>query len=139
MRPILTTLTAAAAALAVTAAPAAGAARGGGTKPSSTSTVSLVVLTGDDAAPNWGEQVSFDVSTTATTQPHLNLACSQNGTTVYTATTGYYAGYPWPWTQTMTLSSGAWTGGAANCVATVYMLTPKGNKTLATLSFTVAA
>jgi hypothetical protein len=58
---------------------------------------------------------------------------------VYTTQTGYYAGYPWPWTQTMTLSSPAWSGGDADCTAVLYYF--KGSRTLtaATQSFHVYA
>jgi len=105
---------------------------GGG---STGSSITMRVVSGPDSVPNWGEQVTFNVSTTATTEPHVDLTCSQNGTLVYSATTGYYASYPWPWTQTMTLSSNAWTGGAASCSARLYAFARKGTTTLATMSF----
>src|SRR5919198_451743 len=79
------------------------------------------------------------VSTTATTEPHVDLTCSQGGTVVYSATTGYYASYPWPWTQTMTLKSQMWTGGNADCTARLYMFDGSRTKTLATLPFTAYA
>lgn len=137
----VTTLLAAAVALAVTflVASPAGAAKGGGKPSSGTSTISLEVLTGGDQVPNWGEDVTFHVSTTATTEPHVDLTCSQGGTVVYSATTGYYASYPWPWTQTMTLSSQMWTGGDASCVARLYMFNGSKTSTLATQSFTAFA
>jgi hypothetical protein len=117
---------------------------GGGPKPkpgSGSGTLTLVVVSSpyNDGLPHWGGQVSFDVSTTSTTEPHVQLQCFQNGTLVYTQVTGYYASYPWPWTQTFTLSSGAWTGGAASCTATGYYLTGSGTSTFATLSFSAAA
>src|SRR2546427_4272052 len=77
---------------------------------------SLVVLNSTDGLAHWGGQVTFTVSTTATTEPHVSLRCSQNGVLVYATQTGYYAGYLWPWTQVMTLSSVAWTGGAGDRV-----------------------
>jgi hypothetical protein len=137
----VTTLLAAAVALAVTflVASPADAAKGGGKPSGGTSTINLVVLTGGDSIPNWGEDVTFNVSTTATTEPHVDLTCSQGGTLVYSATTGYYASYPWPWTQTMTLSSQMWTGGDASCVARLYMFNGSRTSTLATLSFTAYA
>ena len=52
---------------------------------------------------------------------------------------GFYPEYPWPWAQTFTLSSGAWTGGAANCTATLYYFNGRSYPTLATQSFAVAA
>src|SRR6266566_4110197 len=65
-------------------------------------TLAMVTDVNADGLPNWGDQVKFDVSTTATTTPHVSLQCSQSGVLVYTTETGYYAGYPWPWTQIMT-------------------------------------
>jgi hypothetical protein len=143
---LIATTVAVVAALAVCATPAGAASHGGGGggKPSggggSTSSLQLVVLSGSDSVPNWSEDVTFNVSTTATTEPHLDLTCSQGGTLVYSATTGFYASYPWPWTQTMTLSSQMWTGGAAACSASLYMFNSKGGKTvLASLAFPVSA
>ncbi len=115
------------------------AARGGGGKkpaPTGTGSLSLVVLNSTDGLPHYGQQVTFNASTTATTEPHVGLKCSQNGVVVYAAQTGYYAGYPWPWTQIMTLASSAWGGGAAQCVATLYYVSGSGSVTLGTLSFT---
>ena len=131
-------------ALAAALAPAALAAKGsgGGGKPTSgsSSSLSLVLLNSNDGLPHWGQQVRFDVSTTATNEPHVSLKCSQNGSLVYTAQTGYYDSYPWPSTQTFTLSSGAWTGGDADCNATLYSLSNSGRATtLATLGFHVYA
>jgi hypothetical protein len=111
---------------------------GGGGSGSGGGTMSLVLVadTNANGAPDWGDTVTFNVSTTATTQPNLDLTCKQNGTVVYGATTGFYAGYPWPWTQNMTLGSSMWTGGAASCTARLYAFAGSGTTTLATLSFT---
>ena len=87
---------------------------------SSTSSLKLVLVNSTDGQAHYGQQITFTVSTTKTTEPHVSLACSQSETVVLRAETGYYAGYPWPWTQTMTLSSYAWTGGGASCTATLY-------------------
>ena len=108
---------------------------GGGHKSVPTGSVDLVLLNSTDGLAHWGRQVTFSVSTTATTEPHVSLKCSQNGVVVYAAQTGYYASYPWPWTQVMTLSSSAWTGGSAGCVATLYYFSRTNSVTLATLSF----
>jgi hypothetical protein len=78
-------------AVAVVAPQAASANRGGHNPPGGTSSLELVILTGADQVPNWGEQITFDVSTTATAYPHVDVICTQNGTTVYSATTGYYS------------------------------------------------
>ena len=112
---------------------------GGGPKGGGSSSMSLVLMNSTDGVPHWGQDVRFDVSTTATTEPHVKLECSQGGTVVYTAQTGYYDGYPWPWTQTFTLSSGAWTGGDADCLATMYYFNRSKTVTGTTLAFHVYA
>jgi hypothetical protein len=143
MRKILSSLVvvaiSAAVAVAVIAPSPANAGRGGHRASSGSSSISLVEVTGSDSVPNWGEQITFNVSTTATNFPYVDLNCIQDGTTVYTATTGYFADYPWPWTQVMTLQSQAWTGGAADCTATLYYPTSKRIEVLATLPFHVDA
>jgi hypothetical protein len=131
------------------AAPAAFAAKGGGggggkggggTTSGGTSSMTLVLMNSSDGLPHWGQDVRFDVKTTATSEPHVDLTCSQNGTLVYSGTTGYYASYPWPWTQTFTLSSQSWTGGDADCSAVLYSMTNSGTKTtLSSLKFHVYA
>ncbi len=99
---------------------------------------SLVVLNSTDGLAHWGGQVTFTVSTTATTEPHVSLRCSQNGILVYATQTGFYAGYLWPWTQVMTLTSVAWTGGSADCVATLYYFSGANVVSLGTLGFTAS-
>jgi hypothetical protein len=106
---------------------------------SGTGTLTLVLVNSTDGSPHWGQQVRFTVSTTKTTEPHVSLACSQGGTVVYTQQTGYYASYPWPSTQTMILSSAAWSGGAASCAAKLYYFAGSKTATLTTLNFQVYA
>jgi len=121
----------------VSASVPAAAAKGGRQNASGTSGgFTLVVLNSTDGLAHWGGQVTFSVSTTATTEPHVSLRCSQNGVLVYATQTGYFAGYLWPWTQVMTLSSVAWTGGSADCVATLYYFSGANVVSLGTLSFT---
>jgi hypothetical protein len=121
-------------------------AKGGGGKPSGggttggSSSLSLVMVTDNNAngGPNWGDQITFNISQTATTEPHVDLKCTQGGTVVLGATAGFYASYPWPWTQIMTLSSPSWTSGAADCTATLYYFAGTKNVVLSTLRFTAA-
>jgi len=121
----------------VSASVPAAAAKGGRQNSSATANgFSLVVLNSADGLAHWGGQVTFAVSTTATSEPHVNLKCSQNGVLVYATQTGFYAGYLRPWTQVMTLSSVAWTGGSADCVATLYYFSGATVVSLGTLSFT---
>ncbi len=125
--------------LTTNAVPVASHSTSQGGKTTGTSSLSLVLLNSTDGAPHWGQHITFTVSTTATTEPQVNLACSQNGTVVFRAQTGYYAGYPWPWTQTMTLSSYVWTSGAASCTAVLYYFSGSKTITLTTLNFQVLA
>ncbi len=92
-----------------------------------------------DGLPHYGQQVTFNVSTNATTQPNVSVDCYQNGALVYGAVAGFYAGYPWPWTQVFTLSSPSWTGGAANCTAALYYFNGKKTVTLTSLNVPVSA
>lgn len=120
------------AAPAMAAKPAGGPSSGG-------SSLTLVLKNSTDGVAHYGQDVTFNASSTATTEPHVRLACSQAGTVVYSTQTGYYASYPWPWTQTMTLASGAWTSGAADCTAVLYWFNGSKTVTGATLNFPVYA
>lgn len=106
---------------------------------SSTSTLTLVLLDSTDGLPHWGQDVTFTVSTTATSTPYVNLDCYQNGTLVYGATAGFFPSYPWPGSQIMPLSSPSWTSGAASCTATLWYPSGKKDVTLTTLNFQVYA
>ena len=112
---------------------------GGGGTTTGGGTLNLVLLNSTDGQAHYGQQVTFEVSTTATTQPSVRLECFQGGTLVYTSSAGFYPEYPWPWARTFTLGSGAWTGGAANCTATMYSFNGRRYSDLKTLSFGVAA
>jgi hypothetical protein len=112
---------------------------GGGKGGGGTSSLSLVLVNSTNGVPHWGQQITFNVSTTVTTEPHVSVVCTQNGSVVYGAETGYYASYPWPWTQIMTLSSQSWTGGAASCTATLYYFSGTNTVNLTSLSFQVYA
>ncbi len=100
------------------------------------SSLSLVLLNSTDGLPHWGQAVTFNVSTTATSYPSVSLDCYQNGALVLSWSAGFYAGYPW--TTDVTLSSPSWTSGGASCTATLYYSSGK-NKVidLATLPFQV--
>jgi hypothetical protein len=122
----------------------AGKGGGGGKKQPSgggSGSLSLVMVTdaNGNGAPNWGDTITWNISTTATTEPNVSVTCSQNGTVVYGATGGFYASYPWPWTTNMTLSSQSWTGGAASCVASLYYFSGTSTVNLASVSFTAGA
>jgi hypothetical protein len=124
--------------LALAVAPTAFAGKGpGGGGTGGSNSVALVLVDSSDAVPNWGETVTFKVSSTAQ-YPSVETTCYQNGTSVYTHSAGFYPTYPWLWAQSFVLSSYAWTGGAADCTAKLYTMNSKGGSvTLATLGFHV--
>lgn len=127
--------------LALALVPAAIAAKGGGNaggKPgAATGSFSLVLLNSTDGLPHYGQDVTFNVTSTAY-HPMVSLTCYQGGDWVKNQSVGFYAG--WPWSQTFNLSSWKWLGGAADCRAELFYTDSKGAKrTLATMSFPVYA
>jgi hypothetical protein len=112
---------------------------GGGKGGSYTGSLSMVMVTDNngDGLPNWNDQITFKVSSTAG-YPMVNLSCHQGATSVDDQNVGFYPG--WPWSQTYTLSHWYyWTSGAADCTATLYYQGTKGNVTLSTMNFHVNA
>lgn len=110
-------------------------------KPNSgTSTITGPVMVNDingDGLPNWNDVVSFNVSTTATSQPYVNLVCSGNGVG-YNSWKGVFPGsLDTNWN--FTLSSGGWTSGPADCTATLGMYTKHGFTKLTSTIFHVNA
>jgi hypothetical protein len=114
---------------------------GGSTSGGTGSSLTLVMVQdlNGNGLPNWGDTVTFNISTTSTAALYVALTCNQNGSLVYSTVAGFYPTYPWPWTQHMTLSSQWWTGGAADCSAQLYYSTGKQTITLAWLYFTAGA
>jgi len=112
--------------------------------PAGTSSISLVVVRGDaagtataTAAPRFGDQVTFDVATSATASPFVDLKCVQNGALVGEAWEGFFDGALGD--RTFTLSSPRWTGGAADCTAALDAYVNGRWKPLASTSFHVYA
>jgi len=107
------------------AASVADAGKGGGKgKPGSSTgggTLALVMYTdiNGNGLPNWGDTVTFNISTTATTKPVVQLGCYQGGVVVASGTGDFYADSAWSWTRLMTLNSVTWKSGAADCTATL--------------------
>jgi hypothetical protein len=88
-------------------------------------------------APQFGDTVTFNISTTQTGNPFVHLVCS--------GTAGNPVGYDswaafWPTAGSFILSSGGWTSGAADCTANLvtYVNSTK-YKVLASTSFHVDA
>jgi hypothetical protein len=115
------------------------AAKGGGKPGGGGGTLGVVMVSDQNGngAPNWNDQVTFDVVTTATDKPWVKLDCYQGGVWVSTSTAGFFEAYPWA--PNFTLASGGWTSGAGDCTATLYKAASNGrSRTLATMSFDVA-
>jgi hypothetical protein len=110
-------------------------------KPSSS--LNLVVLSSGGTkaattAPSYGGQITFDVSTTETNRPYVNVRCYQGGVFVYDDWAAFWAGAPQ--SDAFTLSSGYWTGGAADCTARLVAFDKQGREqTLASTAFHVNA
>jgi hypothetical protein len=125
----------------------AGGGKGGGGHGGSTTTYSgsfvgtnpvLVTDANGNGSPDYGDQVTFNVTSNASYY-FVALVCTQNGTTVEQQTNGFYVG--WPWSKNYTLTSTAWSGGAASCTATLYASLSDGSnrQNLASVSFGVGA
>ena len=112
--------------------------RGGNNTSGGTGTVSLVlppvVDKNGNGTPNWGDAVRFNVSTTSTTQPYVNLYCYQNGVFVGGSSEGYFAGALDD--GVFGLYAPSWPSGAADCTAK--LVNPSGS-VLGSTSFHVDA
>jgi hypothetical protein len=97
----------------------------------------MVVDNNGDGLANWGDTVRFNVSTTATTSPYVDLQCFQNGVLVAEGWRGYFSGSLD--TPNFGLYAGSWMSGAADCTAYVDKSTKQGMQRLAALSFHVNA
>ncbi len=100
----------------------AGAAFGGKPSPSSITGPYLVTTSAPSApvgaatvTPQFGDTITFNISTAQTGNPFVNLVCSGVGV-------GYdsWAAF-WPNSESFILSSPAWTSGAADCTANLVM------------------
>lgn len=107
-----------------------GKGKNGNTSAAAFGIVMSVVEDGNgDGLPNWNDHVKFDVGT-STEYPYISLNCYQGTSWVYAAA------YPATWT--FQLATASWTGGEADCTATLYT-TVDGRRTttLATLAIHV--
>lgn len=112
---------------------------GGGPNKSSSSSITLVVPIGVAAptGPNYGGTVTFNVSTTATQYPYVNLQCFQNNALVGQGWAGFFAGALG--SESFGLYAPQWTSGAADCTAWLDMSVNGHWKVLASTSFHVNA
>jgi hypothetical protein len=89
----------------------------GGTTSSGGGTISLVLLNSTDGLPHFLQDVTFNVSTTATTQPWVTLRCYIGGTLVDKDSNGMFPG---SLDEIFTLGgTPLWQSGAADCTATL--------------------
>src|SRR6187200_3063071 len=67
-----------------------------------------------DSGPTFGDQITFDISTTATDKPYVNLNCYQNGKWVEGDWARFYDDPIYPWSRNFYLGpTQLWQGGAA--------------------------
>jgi len=115
---------------------------GKGSKPSSggSSSITGPVMVTDTGTPglSFGDIVTFNESTTATSQPYVNLLCYQNGVLVMNSWAGFFD-QALNSSRDFGLYSPSWKSGAADCTAWVDMNTRQGMKQLASVSFQVGA
>jgi hypothetical protein len=116
-----------------------GGGNGGGGGGASTLSLVLSTDTSGNGVANWGDTVTYDVSTSATSAPQVRTSCSQNSAVVLTANASFYAGNPFAYMEYVPLQTGMWTSGAADCTAVMYYTSGKRTVTLKTLSFHVDA
>ncbi len=88
---------------------------GGATKGGTSISVVMVSDANGNGAPNWAEQVTFSFTTT-NQYPVASVRCSQNGNVVYGDSRPMYTPNTWNDPGIFTLSSTAWSGGAASCL-----------------------
>ena len=111
---------------------------GGGNTTGGSGTITLVtppVVDGNgDGVANWHDVVRFNVSTSSTSQPYVNLYCYQNGALVAGGSEGYFPGALDD--GNFGLYAPSWMSGAADCTA---KLVNGSGSVLGTTSFHVDA
>jgi hypothetical protein len=122
----------------VFAAPGGGKGKPGGGGSGGSLAVVVVTDLNGNGAPNWSDQVRFDVST-SNAYPVVSLTCSQGGVLVYSDSRPYYWPNLWDDPGVFTLSSLAWSSGAADCRADLKGSAKRGMVTLGSTSFTAGA
>jgi hypothetical protein len=139
--PAGTALATAALVFSLVLVPAALAGKGskptGGGSSSITGPVMVTDVDGDGVV-SFGDTVTFNESTTATSQPYVNVLCYQNGVEVMNSWNGFFDQALNP-TRNFGLYSPSWQSGAASCTAWLDMYTKRGTAQLASVSFQVAA
>ena len=122
--------------LALVPAALAGKPGGGGGGSSTITGPVMVIDTNGNGSANFGDTVTFNESTTATSQPYVNLLCYQSGVLVMNSWNGFFDQALNP-TRNFALYSPSWQSGAADCTAWLDMYTKRGTAQLASVSFHV--
>jgi hypothetical protein len=120
------------------AAKGGGGGGGGGASGTSSTTFSGPVMVTDNngnGLPNYMDVVTFNVSTTATSQPQVGLRCYQGQTFVYDGYVSFFDSWLSP--ADFTLGSTYWNSAlSASCTARLFYYNKRGQENvLATLSF----
>ena len=99
--------------------------------------VSAAAFTSATSRPRYGDTITFNVSTSETANPYVDLKCYQNGALVGEGWGAFFdGGTP----GTFSLYSGPWSGGAADCTADLGLFVKSDRwRTLASTSFHVDA
>lgn len=111
---------------------------GGGGSPGGNSSISGPFMVADTSTPGLsrGDMVTFNVSTTATTRPWVNVNCYQGGTLVYGEWHGFFPEYLYG--QTYTLGpTRMWQSGGADCTAALVSKDGNRDKILTSIDFYV--
>jgi hypothetical protein len=126
--------------LALVPAALAGKSKPGGGSGGSSSISGPVLVTdlNGNGIVNFGDTVTFNESTTATSQPYVNVLCYQNGVEVMNSWNGFFDQALNP-TRNFGLYSPSWQSGAASCTAWLDMYTRRGTAQLASVNFQVGA
>jgi len=111
---------------------------GGGGGGGGSLTLAMVTDQNANGLPNWGDQIRFNVSTT-NAYPVVSVTCSQGGNVVYGDSRPYYWPNIWDDPGIFTLSSLAWSSGAADCTAVLKGTSNGKVVTLGSMSFHVDA
>ena len=123
-------------AFATPAVPAGGKSGGGSTSSISLAGQSTLAAASVSGWPSYGDLVTFDVLTPAA-YPYVNLNCYQGGTLVSQTWEGWFDGALGD--RMFGLYSPAWTGGSADCTATLVDYAGGRWKPLASTGFHVEA
>src|SRR5262245_54189943 len=103
---------------------------GGGGSTSGSSGIAWKMITdvNGDKSPDYADQITFTLASSPSSRPFVALDCYQGGARVYGFSAGIFPDYLF--TQTYTLRSSLWTGGAADCTAQAYYTTSKGREVI---------